>query len=623
MDLITIDFETAYDQTYSLAKLQLDEYVLDSRFEVIGVGIKLGESETKWVSNGYSPSAVETALNEIDWDNSAIICHNTLFDGFILTQIFDKRPKLWIDTLAMGRMLFPWLESHSLSAIAKELHLGVKGDEVLHVAGKWLKDFSVGELDRYGEYCKNDVELTYSAAKLMLNRTPLIELKLIDMTVRMFTEPQFVGDIEKLNELYKQELKRKETLMEAANINREMIMSNDKFAAMLREFGVEPPMKVSPRTGKLTYAFAKSDAEFTALLEHPNIEVQTLVAARLGVKTTIAETRTLRMLETAQRKAKLSKRITTEQYGLPVYLNFWGAKTTGRYSGGNKINWQNLPARGVSAGIRHALRAPIGHKVIVGDSSNIELRVAMCCAGQTDVVNKLAEGVDLYCDFATKLFGREITTADTLERQIGKIAMLSLQYGAGWAKFKEMVRIQAGKVLTDDEARTIVDMYRYVHNNVVELWNYCDNVILPEIYNNEGNNLLPVDVNGWCITNNSGFSVVGMPGIVYKNLHVDNDGNLVYKMGKNKAKIYGGKVVENLCQYVARQIVMWQTARINEKFPVALSVHDEVVCIVPDEKVDECVEYMKECLTLAPKWCRGDIPLACKIGIGATYGDAK
>ena len=186
--------------------------------------------------------------------------------------------------------------------------------------------------------------------------------------------------------------------------------------------------KISPRTGKETFAFAKTDKEFTSMQDHHNPEVAALVQARLGAKTTIAETRALRFLEMANRGP------------LPVYLNFWGAKTTGRYSGGNKVNWQNLPARGVSAGLRLALKAPTGHKVLVGDSSNIELRTVMALAGQEDALIKIRNGVDMYCDFASKLFNREITKADYAERFLGKTAMLGLQYGAGAERFQEMVR---------------------------------------------------------------------------------------------------------------------------------------------------------------------------------------
>lgn len=607
MDIIVIDFETYYDKEYSLSKMQTDAYIYDPRFEVIGLSVKRNDGATEWFSGDMK--ATEKYLRTLNIHECAVVGHNLLFDGYILTQRFGLNPKMWIDTLGMAKALHPYRIKFSLATLAGDLLGKQKGTEVHNMIGKRRTDLTPTGVAAYGEYCKNDTELTYELFKLFYPQFPAIELKIMDMVIRMFTEPKFVGDIAALRKLYADELARKDALLELANVDRTVVMSNDKLAQQLMDLGVRPPMKISSRTGKATYAFAKSDKEFTELLEHPESEVQNLVAARLGVKTTIAETRALMMLNTAERGP------------LPVYLNYWGAKTTGRLSGGNKINWQNLPARGISAGIRHAIKAPDGCKLVVGDSSNIELRVAMACAGETEVLEKLANGVDLYCDFASKLFGRTITKADIKERLLGKIAMLSLQYGAGPDKFKEMVRLQTGQQLTDEESRDIVYTYRRTFSRVSDLWRHCNDVILPDIYNDGG--LVAVDVNGWAFTVSGGFMNAGHPAVQYKGLRKNNDGDWVYAAGKEYVKIYGGKLVENLCQYLARNIVMWQTAKQNERYPVALSVHDEMVCVVPDDEVQDCERYMLKCLQDAPKWCRGQIPLTGETGVGQTYADAK
>jgi hypothetical protein len=612
MQLITLDFETYYDPKlkYSLTSMGTDEYILDERFEVIGVGVKVNAGQTVWMSGTHEQIANWFA--GFDWANSAVCCHNTLFDGFILSQIFDIKPKVLLDTLGMGRACLPWLASHSLDNIAKYLGLGKKGHEVITAAGKRRDDFTPSELAAYGGYCCNDVELTYDIAqKLMPIMSPL-EITIIDMTLRMFTEPVFVGDHVSMHRMYVGEQQRKEALLAQANVDRETIMSNDKFAAKLRELGVEPPRKLSATTGKTTYAFAKTDKMFTALQEHWDTDVQALVAARLGVKTTIAETRALRFYNMSMRGP------------LPVYLNYWGAKTTGRMSGGNGTNWQNLSARGPSAGLRNAIMAPPGHEVVVGDSSNIELRVAMAVAGEQDVLDKIASGVDLYCEFASKIYGRTITKADKIERMLGKIAMLSLQYGAGAERFLEMVRIEMAKAgikstFTLEESQKVVDLYRNTYAKIPALWRYCERVVLPAIYNQDY--MKGVDVNGWALTDDLGFSVPGSPGVVYFGLKQEAEG-WEYTMGNTRVNLYGGKVVENLCQYLARMIVMWQTARIHKQFKVALSVHDEAACVVPVERKIECVNYMTECLTMAPPWAKG-IPLACEVATGPSYGEAK
>jgi hypothetical protein len=237
----------------------------------------------------------------------------------------------------------------------------------------------------------------------------------------------------------------------------------------------------------------------------------------------------------------------------------------------------------------------------------------------------IRQGKDLYCDFGSRIYGRTITKADKIERMLGKIAMLSLQYGAGAERFVEMARIEmakAGVVSTVDleEAQHIVGLYRDSFSRIPALWRRCEKVILPAIFNNDYD--IAIDVNGWALTDHMGFAVPGSPGVVYSELRMATEGGWEYSMGRTTVNIYGGKVVENLCQYLARMIVMWQTARIHRRYKVALSVHDEAVCVVPEDQVEACKAYMTECLSLAPAWCKG-IPLACEVEDGDSYGDAK
>jgi len=424
----------------------------------------------------------------------------------------------------------------------------------------------------------------------------------------MFVEPKIALDERLLSKYYANELERKETLLNTCLVSKDALMSNAKFAEALKLFGVDLPKEISFRTGKETYAFSKTDKAFVALLEHEKPEVQTLTAARLGIKSTIAETRALRLLNTAKRGTGC----------FPVMLNYWGAKTTGRFSGGNGINAQNIPARGHGSELRKALVAPPGYKLVVGDSSNIELRVALACAGQEDALEKLRSGVDLYCDFASAIFQREITEADKPERFLGKVAMLSLQYGAGYMKFNDIVMQLAKQDIGFDEAARIVELYRRKHYRVPQLWRYCDQVVLPNIFN--GVDFTPVDVNGWFITLCGGFRRAGLPGVVYNNLQRGVSGEWVYGDG---IKLYGGKVTENLCQHAARHVVMWQTACVNERYPVALSVHDEIVCVVPEEEAASCAEYMTAVLCTAPRWCRDVLPVRGTVGIGDNYKEAK
>ena len=610
-DFATLDFETYFDKDYSLKKLQTDAYVLDPRFEIVGVSYKANKaSPVEWFSSPRLGDYAEHLREVIDWPHVAVCAHHTHFDGFIATQRLGLKPSMWMDTMSMARVLYPWLGKYSLYHLATVFGVGRKGDVVHDMLGRHLADLSPAELEEYAEYGCNDTVITDALARLFLKGGyPALEHVLTDLTIRMFTEPTLHGDAAIFMECHADEVSRKALLLEKAGVDKAVIMSNPKFAEALEGLGVAAPTKVSPRTGKRTLALAKTDQGMQDLKKHPNEKVRNLIEARLGVKTSIAETRALNLAAAAIRGP------------LPVYLNHWGARTTGRLSGGNKMNYQNLPARGSAAKLRTGLVAPKGSKVVVGDSSNIELRLGMVLAGENDVVDKIRAGVDMYCEFASEIYARPITKEDKAERFLGKVAMLSLQYGTGAETFAGMATTMTGEKLDVGEALRIVHMYRRRYRHLVKLWQYCDDVILPAI--SEGKVLIPVDVPGMFLTTPTGFGLPGQAGVQYKDLARGSGGRYDYTQGPLRVNTYGPKVYENLCQHAARQVVMWQTARFSTQYKVALSVHDEIVAVVPDDKVEVCSAYMLECLSTAPPWCRGRVPLTGEVAQAQSYGDAK
>jgi hypothetical protein len=403
MDIVTIDMETYYDQQYSLSKMTTEEYIRDERFEVIGVAIKVNDQEVDWYS-GADPGGF---LHALDYSNRAILCHNTAFDGAILSWRYGIKPKFWFDTLSMARPLHSMTVGGSLKALATYYKLGEKGDEVIRALGMRRRDFTPEQMAAYADYCIQDTNLTYRLFKKMSRQFPREELLVIDQTIRMYTEPKLVLDPVVLDAHLISIHERKEKLLAKLGGEakaKKFLMSNNKFADLLRAFGVEPPMKTSPTTGKQTYAFAKNDTQFTALLEHPKPAVRTVVEARLGTKSTIEETRTERFLQIAERGP------------LPIMLNYYGAHT-GRFSGGDKVNLQNLPRGGQ---LRKALAAPDGHVVVACDSSQIEARLVAYLAGQSDLVQSFREGRDVYSEFATDVYGRPVSKGDKVERHVGK-----------------------------------------------------------------------------------------------------------------------------------------------------------------------------------------------------------
>ena len=624
MDIVTIDFETYYDRQYSLSKMTTEAYVRDPQFEVIGVCVKVNDYPTDW----YSGDDVGKFLNSLDYSDKAILAHNTAFDGAILSWHYGIKPKFWFDTMSMARPLHNATVGGSLKALASHYKLGQKGDEVFNNMGRHRKDFTPEELDRYAAYCVNDVDLTYELFQILKYKVPVSELMVIDQTLRMYTEPVIQLDTDVLAQHLEKVKADKRKLIEDLSLKglseekvKKALMSNQIFAKLLDTVGIEPPMKTSLRTGKQTYAFAKTDKEFTGLLEHPDPRVQNLVAARLGTKSTIEETRTENLMKVAERGA------------LPIMLNYYGAHT-GRFSGGDKLNLQNLPRNGA---IRSALTAPIGEILIACDSSQIDARMVGYISGQDDLVQAFREGRDVYSEFASEIYGKKVTKADKVERFVGKTCILGLGYGMGHVKFRNTLALGQGGISVDideNEAQRIVRLYRQKNHKIVSLWNKCGHALTTMVAGGSGNitELLPFDSNGIILPN-------GLR-IQYNALRQTPDGfeyiadaRTYRKLAKARVssgeqiaidwtRIYGGKVTENVVQALARIVVAEQMASIGQSYHVAFQVHDEIIISCLEEDKAHARQLVEDRMSRPPRWAR-DLPVACESGVGYNYGDAK
>lgn len=607
MDVYTLDFETYYDKDFSLSKITTEEYVRSPLFETIGLGIKKNDGPTYWLAG---EKRVAHTLSRIDWSNAAILCHNTMFDGAILSWRYGVKPKAWFDTLCMARAIHGVEKSASLKALAEKYEVGEKGDEVINALGKRLVDFTKEELAQYGEYCRNDVDLTYTIFNQMLKKFPKQELKLIDHTLRMYINPilELDGD---LLEMHLQKTKlMKEDLLTSSGATKEDLMSNAKLAAILREYGAEVPMKISPTTGKLTYAMAKNDEEFKALAEHEDFRVQAVVAARLGTKSTLEETRTQRFIDISKRGA------------LPVPVRYYAAHT-GRWGGDDKINLQNLPSRGPNAKVlKRAIIAPEGMTIIESDSAQIEARVLAWLAEQDDLVEAFAEGKDVYKKMAAKIYSVAETEVTKEQRFVGKTTILGAGYGMGGPKFQAALMTQ-GMEVTQEEAKRIITIYRDENEQITNLWKRAG-YMLRALANGEVQEfgragVLSVDPEGPGVILPSGLILRydGLRG------HQNADGTeYTYQTRKGPNRIYGGKVIENVCQAIARCIIGDQMLRIAKKYRAVLTVHDSIVCCVPDDEVAEAKAWVEKSMRWVPEWAAG-LPVNCEAGVGKNYGDCE
>ena len=619
MQTITLDFETYYDKDFSLSKITTEEYVRSKQFEVIGVATKIDDQPIVWVTGTYKQ--IKAHLDSLPWGDHLMLAQNTAFDAAILNWRFGIKPVGYLDTMSMAMAIHGLEESVSLANLAKLYSEVDKGDAVLNALGKRRADFSPIEMDEYGEYCKHDVELCYNIFNKMLPNFPKSELRVVDLTIRMYAEPILELDekllVDDLMQIRADKRGSLVTLMHLLGVKNEgdlkkQLMSNDKFAELLKSRGVEPPTKISETTGKEAWAFAKTDEEFTDLMDSEDPLIATLVATRLANKSTIGETRTESYADIAGRGT------------YPFSLKYSGAMITHRWSGFD-TNPQNLP-RGST--LRKAIMAPDGYQLVVADLSNIELRLGMWLAGQHDAILQINEGMDLYKVFASEAFNidYDIINKDGAARFIAKVCCLSLIYGTGALKLRETIRIQSkGKTtVSANEAERLKTLYRDKNTNVVGAWREGGDV-LDWIKNDESHTVygfLPVlgstgiiKPNGLSLPYPNLSQTIGLKGDEW---HYD------VRRGRTtmRDKVYGSKVFQRTTQSLARDIMAEHTININKRYHVAGLVHDEVICVVPDAQVEEAKTYITEMMRTPPAWAK-DLPLDCEVGSGKRYGNAK
>jgi DNA polymerase len=605
--ILTIDFETFYDRGFSLSKITTEEYIRDPRFETIGVGVKKDDGYTVWFSG--TKKQTKNFLDQFPWGDSVAVAHNAVFDMAILNWCYDIRPKRIVDTLSMARALGHG--SVSLKALAEFYKLGVKGTEVVNALGKRRLDFTAEDLGAYGSYCRNDADLTYSLFEVLGDGFPLNELKLIDLTIRMFTEPVLELDESVLTAHLADVKEKKASLMSKMLISKEQLMSNPQLADVLRSLGVEPPTKTSLTTGKETHAFAKNDEEFKALLEHENVIVQAVVAARLGVKSTLEETRTERLIGIAERGS------------LPIPLRYYAAHT-GRWGGDDKVNMQNLPR---TSPLKKAILAPEGYVFIDSDSSQIEARTLAWLAGQDDLVTAFANGEDVYKIMASAIYGKAEKDITKDERFVGKTTILGAGYGMGAVKFQAQLK-NFGVVTDLDECQRIISTYRETYEHVPELWQEAGSAIKAMI----DDKTAPIGRKG--VLQVEGANGIRLPNglyLHYPNLREQEDEEtgkreIVYDTKKGKAviptRIYGGKLIENVCQALARIVIGEQMLKVARRYRPVMTVHDAIAVLAPKDTADEAQAYVEKCMKMRPAWGM-DLPLNCEAGHGASYGECK
>lgn len=618
---LCLDFETYYDSAgVSLSVLSTEEYLAHPRFAVNGCAVVSSDRSIRPAF--MDPDEFEAFVPTVDWTRVEVASHNAGFDARILARKYGiLKVGRWVDTMAMARATIQHRTFRaSLDAVSAFFGLPLKTGALHACKGLYADQIKArGLWSAYAAYGLQDAEnclaLSFELEPLM----PPGEMGIIHWTVQQVVDPVVVVDRSLLSDrLARIEATKAATLARIGLLERDALMSPDRFADMLRAVGIEPATKTGKR-GPI-YAFARTDPFMQDLLDDEAEEVRDLAMARLGEKSTQEETRVRRFLAVSA----VAPRGT-----LPMPLAYHAAHT-GRFGGTDRLNVQNLPRAGEARVLRECLTAPDGCAFVIGDLAQIECRLVAYMAGQENLLRVFREDGDPYCDFGGSVYGRRITKADKPQRQTSKIGVLGLGYGCGPARFSSMLRNSAPRVedWSLGFSDLIVRTYRQKYSRVPVLWNMLDQAAVgvlaqPKDVRGVSDFDRPVRHMGHCllfererVTLPSG-RCVNYPGIGDDGQGL---GQLSYQRHLNgRARVWGGVVTENVVQAIARDILTeMQRTIMAAGIRVVLQVHDELVMLATVDEAPRVKGFVEEVMGTPPAWAP-DFPIGAEVHVSNRY----
>lgn len=652
MSVITLDFETRFRSSknkgeqgpaYSLKTLTYEEYISHPLFKVHGVGIKIDNQPRRY----YPDTAYDIAKVLADTfpvgNDHIMIAHNAMFDGAILSWYYKLRAAKYYCTLNMCNAI--WAQGKAdLASIAMRIwpndETKRKGKELVEFDG--INNLNPAQQVIMGNYCGNDVDLTFDIFAYLYPFFPDKELDLIDITLQMFIHPTLVANRQMIAEYQAKIEMKRDKLIKECGVKASILASSKQFAEYLKiVHGIEVPLISSPtkkNPDNKCLALAKTDVEFIELqAQHPKLK--SLWDARLAI-TSSGE------LQRCERLLKHSTPSPINPTGLiAVPLKYCGAHTK-RFSGSNKVNFQNFKRK---SPLRYALTAPEDHLVLVRDLANIEGRVNAWFCGQEDKLEAFRLGKDIYDMVATAIYGHPITRKlksknangqflnsagevveneddahepFELEGRVGKVAELGLGYQMGTNKFR-LTLFLAGVDASYEFADKVVKTWRRTNHKIVKGWADAQHVIqdmarkdlVPYKWG-------PITVEHERLELPSGLYLT-FPGL--RLVEDEREGHYEYWEGKFMKSLYGGLLIENIIQALSRVIMTDMMIEINHQIQplnarIVLTVHDEIVVVAHKNVADRVMQIMKNVMSTCPSWCNdGRLTLSSSGGMAENY----
>lgn len=645
-DVVLIDFETFFDQDYSMSKLSTVEYILDPRYEEIGKSIiHVKQPFEPVVVNFYrgdDDSYIRYLTREYgdNLEGCTLVAQNAPFDGTILVRKYGICPQFCVDTLALLRHEDSRRRNDLATASERE-NLPAKGD-TSQFAGVHLQGITDEQWMAMSAYANRDAKNEWHIFTRKMSRLsrPAVELRLIQHTLELFWKPTLRINQQSATDLIAKMEAKIDEAVAPTGVDRESISKNKEFGILLGkaldEAGdtiekYQKHGKPTP-TGKprVLLAIAKDDDKLVVLKAHQSPKVRELMAARQAVKSW--------PLHIGRVHSIMAQARATDGL-LAVPLRYHGAHT-GRWAGDEALNLQNLPSRSneLANAIRNIIEAPDGQVLIIDDLSAIEARGTAWIAGQEDMLTLFREGREIYCEYAAVMAGRPLRKARKTDppwlkkyyermRNMGKVQVLGCGYGMGAIKCVDFASSTYGVELTLKEATDLVQSYRKKVPKITQFWRDIERHFKFTARYHEPQQMARGLKFHW--EEEGDVTVITLPSgrtLKYPKVRVsiiDMKEQLWMpdprKGPGSRLFLWGGVLTENVVQAFCRDILAEGFLRIEASgIHVALHVHDEVVALVDESEGKVALEKINAMMTVPPEWAP-DFPLAAEGKVSKRY----
>ena len=591
MNAAAIDFETYYDEQFSITIQGTRNYIFAKEFDAYMVTVET-TTGIKFVGHPKDFDWMSVSGPEWEW-----LHHNASFDELIIQRLRETGvvPKEAVPavTHCTADLAAYFGGPRNLAGASKFfLNEEVSKDTRAAMKGKKWEDMSEEFRQEVSEYALRDANLTLRLWEKLGAEWPLHE-RLLSRHTRMIAWDGIPVDVATMDAsipvLERQNWEAGQQIPWYAS-GEEKPLSPKALAVACRDVGIEPPPSLA------------KDSKDCAEWEDKYGEVYPWVGAMRNFR------RTNTLLE---RLRSMRARVFGEgdmNYG----LLYFGATTTGRWSGADGVNVQNLPSKPMfGVDFRSLIKAPPGYKFINADLSQIEPRCLAWLVGDEPMLQGLREGMAIYEVHARNTMGwtgGKLKEEDATKYALAKARVLSLGYGAGAEKFVSMAETYQVK-LTLSEAEGVVQSFRHSMPLVCGprgLWNSLQN-----------------DMRS-AASKRQTYHIELPSGRLLRYFRPSTMGGLTAETISNRGfvrkKWWGGSLTENLVQATARDVFAHFIPTIEYELglPILFHVHDELTCLVEEDKAEEALKDLLQVLRTPPDFMSG-LPLDAEGKIVETY----